>query len=56
MVMIVVFITNSLTYGMAYSVGVFYKEWTFYFDASASFLSLVGSAPTAISCLLGMEF
>ena len=53
LVMATVFFSQALTYGITYSVGVFYKEWTRYFDATASFLSLVGSAPTAISCLLG---
>ena len=53
LVLMVTFLSQAFTYGITYSVGVLYKDWTSYFDSSASFLSLVGSAPTAVSCLCG---
>ena len=48
-------LSQVLTFGLSYSVGVFYKDWITYFDSSASFLSLVSSAPTAIACILGKK-
>ena len=48
------FLRQAITYEMIYSVGVFYKEWLKYFDLTASFLSLVGSAPTSLSSVQGV--
>jgi len=53
LIMAAVFLSQSLTFGLTYSVGVLYKDWLRYFDSTASFLSLVGSAPTAMSGLIG---
>ena len=46
-------IVNGLTWGMSYSVGVMYSEWTAYFDASPAYISLVGGLPTSVGCLCG---
>ena len=46
-------LSQALTFGISFGVGVLYKDWIRYFDSTASFLSLVGSAPSAVACLLG---
>ena len=47
-------ISECLTYGLLFAVGVIYKEWIAYFDTPASFLSLIGSAPTAVASIAGV--
>ena len=46
-------ISNAITSGQALAVGVLYKDWTAYFDSSASFLSLVGGSPIAVASIFG---
>ena len=53
LVLVVVLFSQACTFGLSYSAGVLYKDWTVYFDSTASFLSLVGSSPTAIACISG---
>ena len=45
--------SDGLTFGLVFAVGVLYKDWIRYFDSSASFLSLVGSSPSAVSSIFG---
>ena len=53
LILVTVFVSQGLTYGLTYSVGVLYKDWIRDFDSSASFLSFIGSAATGMSSILG---
>jgi len=47
-------LVNMFTWGASYSVGVLYSDWVRYFNASSSYVGLVGGLLTAMSCLAGI--
>ncbi|XP_078491690.1 monocarboxylate transporter 9-like isoform X2 [Ciona intestinalis] len=52
-VLCMVFLSNFLTWGVTYSVGVLYAEWVRYFEAPMGEVAFAGGIPVAIGCGLG---
>ena len=52
-ILITATLSQALTYGIVYSVGVLYSDWTRYFNSPASFLSSIAGAPVAVSGVFG---
>ncbi|XP_078481010.1 monocarboxylate transporter 14-like [Ciona intestinalis] len=47
------FLSNFLTWGVTYSVGVLYAEWVRYFEAPMREVAFAGGIPVAVGCGLG---
>nr|XP_026693721.1 monocarboxylate transporter 14-like isoform X2 [Ciona intestinalis]XP_026693722.1 monocarboxylate transporter 14-like isoform X2 [Ciona intestinalis] len=52
-VLCMVFLSNFLTWGVTYSVGVLYAEWVRYFEAPMGEVAFAGGIPVAVGCGLG---